>query len=151
MGQASATLRDPIKDAVGGDLTSVRLDRTAEQLRVTYELAAPLPRVGTTGIFLAVSNSDSSIALQAVVKWLDGDQIAYFVSDSSSARQKNLNGDVLRNGKKIVATFPIQEFAQLGDLWKWYATTTIEGKDVDSCPDAGDDPLRPKTGRLSSR
>lgn len=145
----SATLKDAKGDADSADFTSVRLDRTTDDLRVTYQLADGLPRNGAAGIFLSVSSSDGSAARQAGVKWLDGDQIAYFVYDFE--KQKNLPGEVVTKGNKIIATFPLSEFAPLGDLWKWSATTSIEGEDLDDCPDQGSDPLNPKKGTLSSR
>jgi hypothetical protein len=146
---ASATLKDAEGDADSVDLTSVRLDRTAEDLRVTYELADGLPQSGTVGIFLSVSSSDGSEARQAGVKWIDGSQIAYFVYDFTT--QKNLPGEVVTKGKKVTARFPLEEFVQLGNTWKWSATTSVEGKDVDDCPDQGTDPLNPKKGTISNR
>ena len=146
---ASATLKDEKGDAHLADLTSVRLDRTAEDLRITYQLADGLPRNGTAGIFLSVSSSDGSAVRQAGVKWLDGDQIAYFVYDFE--QQKNLPGEVVTKGNKIIAAFPLSEFAPLGEIWKWSATTSLEGEDLDDCPDQGSDPLNPKKGTLSSQ
>ena len=132
-------LKDAKGDAESFDFTSVRLDRTTEDLQVTYQLADGLPRNGTAGIFLSVSSSDGSAARQAGVKWLDGDQIAYFVYDYE--KQKKLPGKVAMKGKRIIATFPLIEFAPLGNVWKWSATTSLEGEDLDDCPDQGRDPL----------
>ena len=126
------------------------LDRTANELRVTFTLVKPLPEAGSSGVFLNLSNPDGSVAMQTGVKWLDGAQIAYFVFDSGSAIQQNLSGEALVKGETIVATFPVDSLSPLGNLWEVQAVSSIDGKDADTAPEPGDDVLNPNRVTLGT-
>jgi hypothetical protein len=148
---ASASGKDPRGDGAKGDITSVKLDRTDTALNLTVTLVKRLPTNGASGVFVNLSSVDGDVAMQAGVKWADGAQIAYFVFDSASTKQKNLPGRATVSGNIIKATFPVADLADLGNVWKWQVVTSVDGQDADSCPDPGDDPiLNPVRGRLPS-
>ena len=147
---ASASIDDKKGDTAAGDITKVGLDRTANELRVTFTLVKPLPEAGSSGVFLNLSNPDGSVAMQTGVKWLDGAQIAYFVFDLGSAIQQNLSGEALVKGETIVATFPVDSLSPLGNLWEVQAVSSIDGKDADTAPEPGDDVLNPNRVTLGT-
>jgi hypothetical protein len=83
-------------------------------------------------------------------KWLDGELIAYFVFDSAEAQQQNLDGQPVVDGKVVTAVFPWDAVSDLGAVWNWSATTTVEGEDADYCPEPGAEVLNPKKARFPS-
>jgi hypothetical protein len=76
-------------------------------------------------------------AFQLGVKYLDGEQIAYFVFDVGGAQQQNLPGTPSLDGPVLTALFPYDAIEDLGQRWRWSAGTNVEGDDVDDCPDEG--------------
>jgi hypothetical protein len=68
--------------------------------------------------------------------------------DSGSASQQNMEGEAVISGNKIITTFRLSAFEGVGPEWQWSATTSVDGRDADSCPDQGDDPLKPNMGKL---
>ncbi len=103
------------------------------------------PAVGTVLWSVTAFDLPGDQGLQLGVKHLDGEQIAYFVFDHDDAQQQNLPGTASVNGSVLTAAFPHDALQALGQRWKWHAVMTVEGNDVDRCPNEGSDPMKPRT------
>jgi hypothetical protein len=128
----------------------VVLERQGDALKVTFRLAGTLPETGTFSALLSVTNTDGSASRQLGAKWLDGELIGYFVFDSAEAQQQNLDGQPIVEGKVVTAAFPWDAVSDLGAVWNWSATTSVEGEDADYCPEPGAEVLNPKKARFPS-
>jgi hypothetical protein len=116
---------------------------------VKFKLTARPPRVGIVLYSVTASSMKGDRVRQLGVKYLDGQQIAYFVFDpGGEPLQRNLAGNASRADSLLTAAFPYDAIAALGETWEWSGSTTVEGRDVDDCPNAGADTLNPKKARF---
>lgn len=136
-------------DGKPADIRSVALRRNGDRLVIRFELTAPPPSAGTVLWVINAASPSGNEALQLGFKFLDGKQIAHFIFDYGSAQQ-NLTGDVSLAGTALIAEFPYDAVAELGETWSWSATTNVQGDDADECPDKGDDGLNPRTESFPS-
>lgn len=136
---ANAT-EDTHSDGLGADLLSVTLAPSGDVLQVTWELmSAPF---GQTGYYLAVSSLDGEAAGQLGVKVNRQTVTDHFVFLDNQNTYLNSAATVV--GNEVRASFPLATIQDvLGDEFKWYATTTANGSDVDTAPD-NTDPLNPE-------
>jgi hypothetical protein len=141
----AATCRDKSGDGKPADIKSVALRHNGDQLMVRFELTARPPTTGTVHWAILASSPSGDRALQLGVKFQDEKQTAHYVFDAGSAEQQNLPGVASLVGTTLTTEFPYDAVAELGDTWKWSATTNVQGDDVDDCPDEGDDALNPRT------
>lgn len=126
-------------DLVGVDLAS----GTAAGLQVTYRLASPLDTsTGTALLALTAWSEAGDVGRQLGLKWIDG-QASLFSFDLVGAKQENLTAAPMVAGSTVTVSFPTDAVAPLGSFWKWSATTSVNGQDQDTCPEAGDDVLNP--------
>ena len=147
---AKAECTDASNDAKSGDITQVELQRDGEQLSATFHLRRALPGAGTASTVVTVSNAAGDKIRLLGVQWLEGQLIGHFVFDFQGAMQTNLEDQPTVDGKTISARYPWSAVADLGDSWKWQAVTTLNGNDVDSCPNIGRDSMNPKKARFPS-
>ncbi len=129
--------RDPQNDSNTNDLTSVVLSRSGDYLNVRWEVAALHIGTGTAGFYVNLASEDGDEAGQVGVKYLDGQQIAYFTFTFDSVMQTNMSGDALVAADSITGAFPMSELQQYGPNFSWSAVSMRDGKDVDACPAAG--------------
>lgn len=64
---------------------------------------------------------------------LDGQQIAHFMFDYTSAQQTNLGGTAQLGKSKLTVSFPADTVRDLGPSWEWYSVLNIDGLDVSEC------------------
>jgi hypothetical protein len=114
---------------------------------VEFKLTAQPPRRGTVLYSVTSSSMRGDRVRQLGVKYLNGQQIAYFVFDGEGPQQ-NLAGSASRDGSRLTAAFPYDALSSLGERWSWSGNTNVEGRDVDACPNAGTDILNPKKARF---
>jgi hypothetical protein len=133
---------DPKADGGGLDLTGVSLRRNGSNLEVTWSVTTSEISSGTAGFYVNVASADGSAADQLGVKYLDGRQVGYFVSGEANV---NVAGEAARSKRTIMGLFPMNELQRYGRNFKWSATTTRDGNDMDACPDPGSDVLNPKS------
>jgi hypothetical protein len=119
------------------------LAHTDDQLVVTFTTTAAAPTAGTALWSLMVASAAGDKSGQLGVKFLDGGQIAHFVFDFGTAQQTNLQRPVAVTAKTITASFPYTALDALGVDWTWRAVTNVDGNDVDSCPQEGNDSPSP--------
>lgn len=141
----AATCNDRQGDGKPLDIAAVKLTQVGDQLVVTFTTTTNPPSSGTTFWSLLVASSSGDKAGQLGVKFLDGQQIAHFVFDSGTAQQTNLEDQATVAGKTITARFPYAVVDSYGPGWTWRAATSVNGDDVDACPEEGADPLNPGT------
>ena len=142
-GVRAASCTDATGDGGPADLTAVELAEGGEGLRATFTLAAPLDTsTGTALLPLAVSSQDGETARQLGAKWIDG-QAQVFVFDSGTAQNEYVDLPPVVDASIVNVTFPRSAIEGLGDTWRWGATTSVDGTDVDGCPEPGDDVLNP--------
>jgi hypothetical protein len=148
----TASCKDSPADAEidAGEVRRVVLKHQGDSLKVTFKLTDSFPDAGTFSTLLNVTNADGSASRQLGAKWLDGELIGYFVFDSAEAQQQNLDGQPVVNGKVVTAAFPWDAVSDLGAVWNWSATTTVEGEDADYCSEPGTEVLNPKKARFPS-
>ena len=63
-------------------------------------------------------------------------------------QEQNLDGQPVVDGKVVTVAFPWDAVSDLGAVWNWSATTTVEGEDVDYCAEPGAEVLNPKMARF---
>jgi hypothetical protein len=142
-GVRAASCTDAPGDGGPADITAVKLVEGGEGLRATFTLAAPLDTsTGTALLSLMVSSQDGETARQLGAKWIDG-QAQVFVFDSGTAQNEYVDVPPVVDGNTIHVTFPRSAIVGLGGTWRWGATTSVDGTDVDDCPEPGDDVLNP--------
>jgi hypothetical protein len=142
-GVRAASCTDAAGDGGPADLTTVELVEGGEGLRATFTLAAPLnTSTGTALLSLMVSSQDGETARQLGAKWIDG-QAEVFVFDSGTAQNEYVDVPPVVDGSTVNVTFPRSAIEGLGDTWRWGATASVTGTDVDDCPEPGDDVLNP--------
>lgn len=126
--------KDSTKDGDGGvDLKKARLLSDGSLLFVEYTLSGDLPVDGTVLYSVTAWSMDGKTGYQLGTKFQGGEEIANFVFDKGTATQKNItNGAVAVDGE-VNVRYPLGDLTELGDGFKWTATVTVEGTDVDDC------------------
>lgn len=143
-GARAANCADSEGDGGPADITKVNLVEDSAGLRAIFSLSAPLnTSTGTAQLSLLVSSQDGSTARQLGAKWTDG-MVQVFVFDSGSAQNEYLDVPPTVGGSTVTLVFPRRAFEDLGPTWRWGATTSVDGTDVDDCPEPGGDVLNPR-------
>lgn len=124
---------EPEPDAAACDLAGshpahVTIVDDGDSVTVTWA-GQRVASTDTTGFYASVFDANGNGG-QMGVKYLDGDQIAYF-SDADGTG--NLSGEAVVNGTEVTATFPQPGFK----IAKWNAAYTLAGSDVGKCPSDG--------------
>lgn len=143
--QASSECVDPTGDAAVGDIAAVELTSDADNLHVTWTLTQNEIESGTTGFYLSLASEDGMAAGQLGIKYLDGQQIAYFTFDGTN---REISATAQVTPTTVAGTFRLADLQPYGTNFKWHATTTKDGADVDACPDPSGDILNPATVRF---
>lgn len=129
-----STCKDSTKDGTDGvDLKKARLLSDGSLLFVEYTLSGDLPVDGTVLYSVTAWSADGNTGYQLGTKFQDGEEIANFVFDKGTSTQKNItNGAVAVDGE-VNVRYPVGDLTGLGDGFRWTATVTVEGTDVDGC------------------
>lgn len=146
----TARCKDKAGDAEVGDFQQVDLKRSGDELVATFAMTATPPKSGTFSALVNVSDEPGNLSRQLGVKWQDGELVGYFIFDSGTAEQTNLDGEPTIDGKSVAMSFPWSSVEDLGDVWNWYALTTVDGEDVDTCPEPGESVLDLKRSKFPS-
>ncbi|GAA1340461.1 hypothetical protein GCM10009611_10460 [Arthrobacter roseus] len=102
---------------------------------VTYMLDGELPTAGTVLYSVTASSKDGNTAYQMGSKFQDGQEVANFVYDMGSATQKNITNGVTAVDGEVASRYALGDLEGLGDDFEWSASVTVDGTDVDRCPD----------------
>lgn len=119
----------------GKGKADVALEYTDDGFDLTFS-GQPVPPTGTALYSATVFDKTGEYGAQLGMKFLDGEQIAYFVFDFTTVEQANLDGDVIVNGDVVSGSFPADRLGQLADAGpaSWSAAFNVEGNDIGECP-----------------
>lgn len=126
--KATCTLRGQRK-------ANVTLLYTDEGFDLTFT-GQPVPPRGTALYSATVFDKSGEYGAQLGVKYLDGEQIAYFIFSEDLVKQTNLNGEATVDGDTVSGSFPSDHLGALADAGpaSWSAAINVEGNDVGLCP-----------------
>jgi hypothetical protein len=126
--KASCTLKGQRK-------AEVTLEYTEEGFDLTFT-GQPIPPSGTALYSATVFDKTGEYGAQLGVKYLDGEQIAYFIFSEDTGEQINLDGEASINGETVSGSFPADNLGALVDAGpaSWSAAINVEGNDVGLCP-----------------
>lgn len=123
----------------------VTLEDTGDALVMTFDGQA-ITKAGTVLYSVMAWDEAGEVGKQLGVKYLDGEQIGYFVYDSGDSNQTNLDGSAEVAGNTVRGTFPADSLDNLkpSEVASWSASFNVNGDDVAMCP--GDFGLLPFPG-----
>lgn len=126
--------KDGLNEGGAIDLAGAQVKRNGDVLNVTWNLTDGPPEAGTVLYSMTLVPDDGSGSRQYGVKYEDGKQVAYFVFDSATGKQQNVEDEAyLYDGDLQAAKFPLDG---LPASFRYSVAATLEGEDVDRCPDA---------------
>ena len=140
-----ATCKDPAGDAEINDIQSISLMRHGDDLMVTWTVKSRVNLGGeSVGFLLNLSSKNGRHDGQASVRFTNGKQSSFSTSSSTEATSKELDRQAEVAGRSVVASFPMADLAEFGLPFRYSAATTLDGEDLDACPDSDK-----KTGDIS--
>jgi hypothetical protein len=113
----------------------VTLEYTNEGFDLTFT-GQPVPSSGTALYSATIFDKTGEYGVQLGIKYLDGEQIAYFVFSEDAVEQSNLDGEATVDGDTVSGGFPTEYLGALADASpaSWSAAINVEGNDVGLCP-----------------
>lgn len=128
--------KDSTKDgAEGVDLKKARLLSDGSLLFVEYELASDIPTSGRVFFSVMASSPDGETSYQIGTSVTDGVESGNFILRGGT--QSNITNRAFINEDTVAVRYPLGDLEGLQDGFRWDATISVEGEDVDRCP-AGD-------------
>ena len=128
-------------DAVGDsastaiDLEEIRLISDGQLMFLTFSAGADLPATGTVLFSATVWSDDGNTGYQMGTKFQNGQEIGNFVYDMTTSQQKNITNGAVAADKQVSVRYPLAELEGLGESFTWSGAVSVEGTDVDRCPD----------------
>ena len=129
------------KDAAGDstsknvDLDQVRLLSDGSLMCVVFTAAANVPTTGTVLYSVTAWSAEGKTGYQIGSKFQNGREIANFVYNLTTNKQENISNGAVAADKTVSTRYPLSKVAGLGDTFGWSASVTVDGEDVDRCPD----------------
>lgn len=119
----------------GKRAADVSLEHTSEGFDLTF-IGQPIPPSGTALYSATVFDETGEHGAQLGMKYLDGEQIAYFIFSFDTYEQINLNGSALVSDNTVSGSFPTGDLGPLREAGpaSWSAAFSVEGTDVGECP-----------------
>lgn len=117
------------------DLDQVRLLSDGSLMFVTFTTAANVPTTGTVLYSVTAWSSDGKTGYQLGSKFQNGKEIANFVYNLTTNKQENITNGAVAADNTVTTRYPLAKLAGLGDTFGWSGTVTVDGTDVDRCPD----------------
>lgn len=129
------------KDAAGDsksksvDLDQVRLLSDGSLMFVVFTTVADVPTTGTVLYSVTAWSPDGKTGYQIGAKFQNGREIANFVFNLTTSKQENITNGAVAADKTVSTRYPLAKLSGLGDTFGWSGTVTVDGADVDRCPD----------------
>ena len=129
------------KDAVGDskskgvDIDQVRLLSDGSLMFITFTTAANVPLTGTVLYSATAWSPDGKTGYQIGAKFQNGKELANFVFNLTTNKQENITNGAVAADKTVSTRYPLSKLSGLGDSFGWSGTVTVDGVDVDRCPD----------------
>lgn len=119
----------------GKRMADVSLKYTSEGFDLTFT-GQPVPPSGTALYSATVFDRTGEHGVQLGIKYLDGEQIGYFVFSFDTSEQTNLDGAASVSGSTVSASFPASDLGPFRETEpaSWSAAFSVEGRDVGECP-----------------
>lgn len=133
-GQSSCGEPEPDRGPV--DLRGVRLTSAPGGLTAAFRLgASPTAVPGVLQLTVGIWNREGAAERSLDVRWADGvpDVRIYDVGDAVD-RALPVRPEVA--GRTVTVHFPASATAGLGRSWRWEAFASVDGTDVDDCPNS---------------
>ena len=130
-GASEATCR--LKGKRKADVT---LEYTAEGFDLAFK-GQPVPSSGSALYSAIVFDKTGEYGVQLGMKYLNGEQIGYFIFSFDTNEQTNLGGTATVDGDVVSGRFPTDELGQLAEAGgpaSWSAAFNLQGNDVGECP-----------------
>lgn len=129
--------KDPVGDSKSktADLDQVRLLTDGSLMFVVFTTAADVPTTGTVLYSVTAWSADGKTGYQIGSKFQNGKEIANFVYNLTTNKQENITNGAVVADKTVSTRYPLAKLAGLGDTFGWSGTVTMDGADVDRCPD----------------
>ncbi|WP_306638052.1 hypothetical protein [Pseudarthrobacter siccitolerans] len=102
---------------------------------MTFTTAANVPTTGTVLYSVTAWSSEGKTGYQLGSKFQNGKEIANFVYNLTTNKQENITNGAVAADKTVSTRYPLAKLAGLGDTFGWSGTVTVDGTDVDRCPD----------------
>lgn len=139
---AEANIGESIcKDAAGDSksttvgIDQVRLLGDGTLMFVVFTTEADIPTTGTVLYSVTAWSPDGKTGYQIGSKFENGQEIANFVYNLTTNEQENITNGAVAADKTVSTRYPLAKLAGLGDTFSWSGTVTVDGTDVDRCPD----------------
>jgi hypothetical protein len=127
--------KDSTKDGVDGvDLKSARLLSDGSLLFVEYELASDIPASGRILFSVMASSPDGETSYQIGTSVTDGAESSNFIFNLGTATQYNITNRASINEETVAVRYPLGDLEGLQEGFRWAATVSVDGDDVDRCP-----------------
>jgi hypothetical protein len=129
------------KDAAGDsksktvDLDQVRLLSDGSLMFLVFTTVADVPTTGTVLYSVTAWSPDGKTGYQIGSKFQNGREIANFVYNLTTSKQENITNGAVAADKTVSTRYPLAKLSGLGDTFGWSGTVTVDGADVDRCPD----------------
>lgn len=132
-----STCDDVTGDSSGNvDLEQVKLISDGARMFLTFDAVNDVPETGTILYSATAWSEDGETGFQMGVKFEDGQEIANFVYNLATYSQKNItNAPAETEHSRVSVHYPLAELEGLGETFNWSASVTVDGTDIDRCPD----------------
>lgn len=102
---------------------------------VEFTTLGDIPTVGTVLYSVTAWSPDGKTGYQFGAKFQNGREIANFVYNLTTNKQENITNGAVAADKTVSTRYPLAKLMGLGDTFGWSGTVTVDGTDVDRCPD----------------
>ncbi|MDD1478675.1 hypothetical protein [Arthrobacter sp. H16F315] len=117
------------------DLDQVRLLSDGSLMFVVFTTGDDVPTTGTVLYSITAWSLDGKTGYQIGSKFQNGREIANFVFNLTTSKQENITNGAVAADKQVSTRYPLSKLAGLGAAFAWSGTVTVDGADVDRCPD----------------
>lgn len=131
----TSTCTAVLTDGIPAELVSVTIAYSAGIATLSFTFAEPYDTTAETvnGYYVTIFSNETDAGYQIGFKSEGSTQIENFIFDLGSAQQINLQSKIGIKDNSLLITMSSSLLTPLGNKFHWYATTTVEGQDVDSC------------------
>lgn len=128
------------KDAGGdsssqaADLDQVRLLSDGKLMFVEFTTLDEVAVTGTVLYSVTAWSPDGKTGYQIGAQFQNGREVSNFVYNLTTSKQENITNGAVAADKEVSTRYPLAKLSGLGDTFAWSGTFTVDGKDVDRCP-----------------
>ena len=117
------------------DIDVVRLLSNGGLMFMDFTTVADVPTTGTVLYSVTAWSTDGKTGYQLAAKFQDGTEVANFAFSLTTSQQENVTNRAVAADKRVSSRYPLSMLKGLGGTFQWSGTVTVDGDDVDRCPD----------------